>query len=446
MRRKQTIRAISLIVMVCFLTVSCATMAENPALCTLAGGLLGGGIGAGLGALAGGKKGAATGAMAGGAVGALLAAAYCFKAGPFASREVKGYEETRSATNYQADQGDVIQITRYSLTPAATAPGKVVVLNATYSVMAPNPNQEVPIIETRILKRLNPATKTYEVLGQVETPVTVKPGTRQADGSFPVPSGTPDGQYVVVLAVTKDRQRDMKELPLIVTKDQAVLQQSSSRMAETVAPSGKAGTVSSSSSGASQTAVPVLSPAPLLSQQQAMAQGRCSLLSIEKKFPQGSQAWQDCLEAELAKARVETAQQAEQSAPQAPQVASVPTQKSEAQAGPASTIQGTPLAAIGEQDPKAPLQVASVPAAGREVPKTATEKARYFVASKVSGKGTVREGPGANHKSVGEIAEKDRYPIIEETKNPRGVWYKIRLDSGTEGWVAASLGIIEVQE
>lgn len=389
MRHRQTIRVISLIVMVCFLTVSCAsmsaTMAENPALCTITGAVLVGGLGAVLGALGGGKKGAAIGAGAGAAAGALVAAAYCFKMGPFESREVKGYEETRSATNYQADQGDVVQITRYSLTPAAIAPGNLVVLNATYSVMAPNPNQEVPITETRILKRFNPAKKTYEELGRVDTPVTVKPGTRQADGKFPVPSGTPVGQYVVVLVVTKDRQRDAKELPLIVTTNQAMLQRSSSRMTEVLAESGKAGATST---------------APSTSSDQSVV---------------------------------------------APQPTPGPGLGGEAQPGVPPTPAEIPLAAIGEKDPKAPPQVASVPAPGTETAKVTTEKPRYFVASKVSGKGSVREGPGKHHKIVGEIAEKDRYLIAEETKDPGGVWYKIRLDSGIEAWVAASLGI-EVQE
>jgi uncharacterized protein YgiM (DUF1202 family) len=90
--------------------------------------------------------------------------------------------------------------------------------------------------------------------------------------------------------------------------------------------------------------------------------------------------------------------------------------------------------------------VASAIGRGTDTAKVTSEKARYFVASKVSGKGNVREGPGTRHRIVGEIAEKARYLIMEETKDPGGVWYKIRLDSGIEAWVAASLGIIEVQE
>ena len=74
-------------------------------------------------------------------------------------------------------------------------------------------------------------------------------------------------------------------------------------------------------------------------------------------------------------------------------------------------------------------------------------KSPYFLASKVASQGNVREGPGSAYGIVGEIRRGDRFLIIARAPSPKGerLWYKIRLDTGREGWVAGSLGE-EIQE
>jgi N-acetylmuramoyl-L-alanine amidase len=47
----------------------------------------------------------------------------------------------------------------------------------------------------------------------------------------------------------------------------------------------------------------------------------------------------------------------------------------------------------------------------------------------------VRSGPGLDHKVMGQISKSEAYQVLEEKNN----WYKIRLGSDEEGWVASWL-------
>jgi uncharacterized protein YgiM (DUF1202 family) len=210
----------------------------------------------------------------------------------------------------------------------------------------------------------DPARGGYKELGRAVNQVTVKPGTRQADGKWDIRSGVAEGQYLVVFEVAKTDQSDSKDLPLIVTKDPATLEATSNRVAQVSAKGAKAA-----------------GPATSVPSQQGPA----------------------------------------------------------APARPSPPIPGASLASLGEQQPKAPASVAPTPP-----PPAVAERAKstYFVASKVAGQGNVREGPGSAHGIVGEIRHGDRFLIIERAATPKGerLWYKIRLDTGREGWVAGSLG------
>jgi uncharacterized protein YgiM (DUF1202 family) len=67
---------------------------------------------------------------------------------------------------------------------------------------------------------------------------------------------------------------------------------------------------------------------------------------------------------------------------------------------------------------------------------------RYFVATNVTTRGTVREGPGSGFRVIAEIEKNDRFIIIQ-TQTPQGsqsLWHKLRLDDGREGWVNSALG------
>lgn len=237
-QRKNFVRSISLVVLVCFLVVGCAEVMQKPGQAALACGAGGAAAGAAVGAAAG--RGDWKAILIGAGVGAILAATACFAIAEYNSRQVKDYQETSQAISYQPSQGDAVQITHYSITPAAAAPGSQVVFNATYHVMTPNPDQEIPITETRIVKTYDPTTNQYRELGRVANQVTVKPGTRQADGKLDVRSGVGEGQYRVIFQVAKNGQSDIKELAFIVTRNPQVLSASSSRIVEVFAEGAKA--------------------------------------------------------------------------------------------------------------------------------------------------------------------------------------------------------------
>jgi hypothetical protein len=90
-----------------------------------------------------------------------------------------------------------------------------------------------------------------------------------------------------------------------------------------------------------------------------------------------------------------------------------------------------PLSSLGERDPK-PVVPVPVDAA----------RPGYFVASKVIGRGVLRDGPGRSHRVVGEIAAGERFPILERrlAEGETTPWYRLRLDSGAEAWAAGALG------
>jgi hypothetical protein len=93
---------------------------------------------------------------------------------------------------------------------------------------------------------------------------------------------------------------------------------------------------------------------------------------------------------------------------------------------------GSTLSSLGEHLPQAPAQaIAAAPAPSRTA---------YFVASKVSDQGSLRGGPGATHPVVGSIGAGARYPVVQSVGASDDSWFKIRIDTGAEVWVAGSLG------
>jgi hypothetical protein len=360
--------AIALIVIACILVVGCAhQLAQSPGqtalLCGAGGTLAGAAIG---GAVSRNWQGALIGA----AVGALAAGLTCFAFAEYKSQQVRDYRQTQQATDYQPSQGDRVQITQYEITPAAAAPGSSVAFNATYTVMTADPDADVVVTEIRSLYFHDPRTNEWKELGRVPNQVTVKPGTRQANGKFDVRSGVAPGDYRIAFQVVKDTVSDGKNLPLLVTTNQAALSAPQARIAQLSGPGAQ----------------------PIVAGQIGYA------------------------------------------TPAAP--ASQPAAAPIADNRPGS---GQPLSALGEQQPAAPsLRVA---AAAPEASKTPAARTSYFVASRVSGAGSLRSGPGASHNVVGTIGQGERHPIVER----RADWYKIRLDGGAEVWVAAALGH-EVEE
>ena len=341
---------------------------EQALICGAGGALVGAAAGAAIGSTARNPgAGALIGAGIGALVGAIVASTACFAIAEYRSRQVKSYDETKQALNYQASQGDVVQITRYEITPGAASPGMSVSFNATYLVMTPNPDEEVAVTETRIVKIFETKTSEYRELGRSVNQVTVKSGTRQADGKWDIRSGVAEGRYLVLFDVAKAERRDSKELPLVVTKNQSVLRTASSRVVE---------------------AAPALSPSGVPPGPPAAGAGGTKAADVSGSAGGGS------------------------------------------------------LAALGEPQPKSPA-VTAPPATLSPRASTGPEvKLLYFVASKLVGKGNVRERPGTEHKIVGEILPAERFLVLERFPSEGGAnrWYKIRLENGREGWVAGSLG------
>jgi hypothetical protein len=189
----------------------------------------------------------------------------CFAIAEYQSRQVDGYTQTQQATGYQPEQGERIQITHYEITPAAVAPGGNVAFKATYTVMTPNPTADVAVTEVRSLYFHDPQTNQWRELGRVPNQVTVKPGTREANGKFDVRSGVAQGNYRIVFQVTKDPVFDTKNLPLVVTTNQAVLSAPAARIAQVEAGPGAkpvAATQPATTSPAPGPAPAVTAPAP----------------------------------------------------------------------------------------------------------------------------------------------------------------------------------------
>lgn len=181
------------------------------------------------GAVAGGAIGAAAsgrnslfGALIGAAIGGIVGAATCFAIAEYKSQQTLGYQETQQAVQYLPEQGNLAQITKFTLDPSAAAPGSQIVFNATYYVMAPS-DTEVTVMETRTLKKFDAASNQYKEMGRPASSVTMKPGTRNADGKFDVRSGVDPGKYLLAFKIESSGKTDEKELPFEVTTNKAQL-------------------------------------------------------------------------------------------------------------------------------------------------------------------------------------------------------------------------------
>jgi hypothetical protein len=353
-------------------TAMAQSSGEAALLCGAGGAVAGGAIGA-----AASGKNSLFGALVGAAIGGLVGAATCFAIAEYKSQQTLGYQETQQAVQYRPEQGNLAQITKFTLDPSAAAPGSQVVFNATYYVMAPS-DAEVTVMETRTLKKFDAASNQYKEMGRPASSVTMKPGTRNADGKFDVRSGVDPGKYLLAFKVESNGKADEKELPFEVTTNKAQL--SEAKMVQVTAEPG----------GGKRVGGPVAAPA----------------------------------------------------LPTPPPM----TAASPPAAAPAAS---SPLASLGEGQPG--VQAGAPPAARPAAPPSQAAPAvapasrapqRYFVASKVATRGTVREGPGSGFRVIAEMEKNDRF-IILQTQTPQGSqspWHKIRLDDGREGWVNSALG------
>lgn len=77
----------------------------------------------------------------------------------------------------------------------------------------------------------------------------------------------------------------------------------------------------------------------------------------------------------------------------------------------------------------------------------ATEPERYFVATKINGIGSLREGPSRTEEIVATISQGERFEILSTKETGIGrksaTWHKVRLDDGREAWIHSSLGVVQ---
>jgi len=211
--------------------VTCATgpqtKEETPAACiakyTVGGALLGALVGAGAGAVTKGKKGVGTGAAIGAGAGAAVGFAYawgkCFdKFSTVKSEKIQDYDETVRNVNYRTEEGTKVKITNYSLDPTTVRPGETVIFNAQYYALDPIKERDLHVTEMRILKVYDDQKRQFVEVGRVPNDITVAPGLRKADGTFPIPDQTPEGKYLIGFEVSCDGKIDKAEIPLTVKK------------------------------------------------------------------------------------------------------------------------------------------------------------------------------------------------------------------------------------
>ncbi|MFO8008193.1 MAG: YMGG-like glycine zipper-containing protein [Candidatus Brocadiia bacterium] len=143
--------------------------------------------GAAVGGLAGGSKGAVVGAVAGALAGGAV--------GAYLDHKDKTAEETQRAHNYSPEQGVRLELTSVAAEPQSVAPGGEVKLKATYAVMAPDPQQEVSVTETRSI--LLGGAKVAEAAVNVNR----TSGTYTSEVPLALPADSVRGTYEVQVSV-----------------------------------------------------------------------------------------------------------------------------------------------------------------------------------------------------------------------------------------------------
>jgi hypothetical protein len=166
---------------------ACQYAREHPKTATGAGvGAAGGAIAGGL--ISGSRKGMVWGGVLGALAGGLL--------GAYADHKDKSATETMAAHNYSPDQG--VQLTMESVTadPQSVSPGQSLELRMRYALMAPEPEQEMQVTETR--------TVTLNGHKVVDRTVEVyrAPGTYSSTQPVTLPPDAPSGTYQMTATVT----------------------------------------------------------------------------------------------------------------------------------------------------------------------------------------------------------------------------------------------------
>jgi hypothetical protein len=183
-------QCLSIVLAVCFLgclgLAGCETVQEHQKTA------VGTGVGAAGGALAGGLIGhGATGAVVGGLVGALAGGAV----GNYLERQDKSRQQAATDASYNPSQGDLVRIDSVQAQPTAVPAGNPVNIQTTYTVLTPNPNQQVTVQETRQVFH------NGQLVANPSTTVTRANGTYTSSLPISLPPDADRGSYQVTTIV-----------------------------------------------------------------------------------------------------------------------------------------------------------------------------------------------------------------------------------------------------
>jgi hypothetical protein len=180
--------------------------------CGVVGGLVGAAVGAAID-----KKNRGRGAALGAAIGLAAGMGACFAIASYQNREVADYQRTSEEVSYQPSNGNKVEISEFSVSPSSVRPGDKISFNAEYYVMTPNPNEDITVTETRTIKAYDSSSGEYNELGSSSNQITMKPGSRRADGVVNINGLTPQGDYIMALSVDYNGNKAETESPLTVT-------------------------------------------------------------------------------------------------------------------------------------------------------------------------------------------------------------------------------------
>lgn len=173
-----------------------------------------GATGAGAGAVAGGLAGALIDddhRTRNALIGAALGAAAGYGIGKYLEHREKTAQQTNQAHNYQPAQGTRVEMVGARAQPGTVQRGGSVDLKATYAIMAPNPQEQVQVTETR----------TILFSGQKLTQfgprnVTKNPGTYTTSAPMSVPQNATPGNYELVVTVSAAGQSKQEKTQFTV--------------------------------------------------------------------------------------------------------------------------------------------------------------------------------------------------------------------------------------
>ena len=199
-------RGMGILILAAFLgsqTMGCATTGESSG-AAATGGAIGALVGGIIGYQEGGEKGALIGALAGAALGALI--------GHYYDKQVRTREQAMQQVGYTGS-GDMLKLSQADLAPTEVAPGQKVRSRVEYDVVTEDPDKELPVTETRIIRY-----QGKPVSDPVKRTVKRASGGYSSAYEFKIPEKAAPGEYTLVTTLEAAGQRETAETPLVVRR------------------------------------------------------------------------------------------------------------------------------------------------------------------------------------------------------------------------------------